>query len=360
MEKGTATLNYPVFTDAALEKMNQFISEMEPSVSQIYILADENTHLHCIAPLVRNVSAIENAEIIEIDAGEDQKNLEIVHRLWQVLAENNVDRQALIVNLGGGVVCDMGGFMASVYKRGIRFVNIPTSLLAMVDAAIGGKTGIDLGSIKNQLGSFSNPEAVFIWPEFLKTLPDEEVLSGFGEIIKYALIDNIHFWEVIHNLEYDDITDFSDFIVESIAIKSKVVDLDPYEKSLRKVLNFGHTYGHALESLSLMRADNSKLSHGKAVALGIIFELWHSVQKANFPESDFEDIKDYILGLFGPFPIDSSDIEPLIEFMKKDKKNADNRIAVVLLREIGKPLYNEFITEDEILDCITYYQSIRL
>lgn len=358
MEKKNINLSYPIITEAVFEEISQFISAMHPAVSKIYILVDENTHMHCVAPLVRNINLLENAEILEIDAGEEQKNIEIVNRLWQVLADNNVDRQALIINLGGGVISDMGGFMASIYKRGIRFINIPTSLLAMVDASIGGKTGVDFGTVKNQLGCFSNPEAVFIWPEFLKTLPKEELLSGFGEIVKYALINDLQFWNIIRNLEFTEIEDFDEFIFESIEIKSNIVAADPKEQGLRKVLNFGHTYGHAFESLSMMHSGNTKLSHGKAIALGIICDLWHSVQKSTFPESVFIEIKDYIFKNFGSFSIQDNQIGQLLDLMKKDKKNSDNKIATILLESIGNPIADKHICEEEVYNCLKYFQNL--
>ncbi len=358
MLKHISNQDYPIYLGSIFEELNEFILQLQPKVSNVYILVDENTHIHCISPLIPYVTVLNEAEILEINAGEKQKNLEIVNHLWQALSENNVDRQALIINLGGGVVSDLGGFMASVYKRGIRFINIPTSLLSMVDASIGGKTGIDLGSVKNQLGCFSNPEAVFVWPDFLKTLPKEELLSGFGEIIKYSLISKLHLWEEIKELDFQIIENLDDYIFKSLEIKSNIVEQDPFESGLRKTLNFGHTYGHAFESLSMMQDNQVALSHGKAVALGIVCELWHSVQRLNFPELVFEEIKEFIFQNFGYYPIQEKQVDTFIELMKKDKKNAGDQIAIVMLESIGNANYKEFITEDEIRTFLNYYMSL--
>ena len=350
---------YPIYLGDIFEEMNQFISQMQPEISQIYILVDENTHLHCISPLVLNVEALTNAEILEIDAGEENKSLEIVNHLWHALAENEVDRQALIINLGGGLVSDLGGFMASVYKRGIRFINVPTSLLAMVDAAIGGKTGVDLGALKNQIGCFSNPEAVFVSPEFLETLPLNDLKSGYGELLKYSLIDRLELWQLFQKIDFENTENIDDLIKSSLEIKTRIVNQDPKEKGLRKILNFGHTYGHAFESLSLMESPNEPLLHGEAVALGIICELWHSVRQMNFPQQYFDDIKSFILSNFRGFQINEEQIETLISLMKKDKKNAGDQIAVILLEDIGKPHYDSFLDEKNIHDCLIDFMKIK-
>ena len=346
---------YPIFIGDFFTEMDTFIYEMQPKVSKIYILVDENTHLNCIPSLIRNSSLLNNSEIIEIESGEDQKNLEICFHLWQTLAENNTDRNALLLNLGGGVISDMGGFIAATYKRGIRFINIPTTLLAMIDAAVGGKTGIDLGILKNHIGCFSNPNAVFINPQFLETLNDQDLKSGYGELLKYSLIHSKDLWNQFNTVSFNQQSDWSSFIESSLAIKTEIVAQDPKEGGLRKVLNFGHTYGHAFESLSLSLKPNAHLLHGEAVALGIICELWHSVEKTNFPKKLFFEIKDFVFENFRVFPIDESHFDELIDLMKKDKKNADQKIAVVLLEDIGQAHFDSFINEEEIRDCLTYF-----
>ena len=348
---------YPIYLGEIYEEINEFILQMQPKVSNIYILVDENTHQYCISPLVRNVSILGEAEILEIDAGEKHKNLEVTNHLWHALAENNVDRNALIINLGGGVISDLGGFMASVYKRGIRFINIPTTLLAMVDASVGGKTGIDLGPLKNQIGCFNYPEAVFVSLDFLDTLPKADLKSGFGEILKYSLIDRLELWEKFKKIDFNDVHYLESLIESSLEIKTRIVAQDPNEKGLRKILNFGHTYGHAFESLSLLENSSTPLLHGEAVAMGIICELWHSVQKLDFPKILFDEIKELVFQKFRIYPIADNQIEPLIELMKKDKKNADNNIAIVLLEDIGINKYDTFVNEEEIRECLNFYIS---
>jgi 3-dehydroquinate synthase len=355
MSKRNSQLSYPIFIGDIYADLDAHIFQMQPKVSKIYILVDENTHANCIPSLIRSTSTLAHAEILEIESGEDQKSIEICYHLWQTLAENNADRNTLLINLGGGVITDMGGFIASSFKRGIRFINIPTSLLAMVDAAVGGKTGIDLGVFKNHIGSFYNPEAVFVNPDFLETLAKDEFKSGMGEILKYSLIDRMSLWEEFKKSQIDNSNHWSKLIDSSLEIKTKIVKQDPKESGLRKILNFGHTYGHAFESLSLLEKPNASLSHGEAVALGIICELWHSVKKLNFPSNLFNEIKDYIFQNFRTYPIKEQDIDNIIDLMKKDKKNQDQQIAIVLLENIGEPKFDTFIDEQEIRDCLNFF-----
>ncbi|RUA30756.1 MAG: 3-dehydroquinate synthase [Bacteroidetes bacterium] len=355
MPKQITNTSYPIFIGDFYTEMDAFIFQLQPKVSKTYILVDENTHLHCIPSLIRNSSLLGDAEILEIESGESEKNLEICYHLWQTLAENNIDRNALIINLGGGVITDMGGFIASTYKRGIRFINIPTTLLAMIDAAVGGKTGINLGVLKNHIGCFNNPSAVFINPVFLETLPQQELQSGLGELLKYSLISSHELWNRFKQTTFDNKTDWQYFIESALKIKTQIVEQDPKESGLRKILNFGHTYGHAFESLSLSLNSDNHLLHGEAVALGIICELWHSVEKMNFPKSIFEEIKELIFNNFRTFSFNESHIDILIDFMKKDKKNDGSQIACILLENIGNVNYETFISEMEIRDCLTYF-----
>lgn len=350
--------DYPIYLGSIFDKLNEYILQMEPVVSKIFILVDENTHMHCISPLVRHVSILEKAEILEIDVGESEKNLNIANHLWEALSINNVDRQALIINLGGGVVSDLGGFIASVYKRGIRFINIPTSLLAMVDASVGGKTGIDLAGVKNQLGCFANPQAVFVWPRFLETLPFEEIQSGFGEVIKYSLLDSTGLWEEVMENDFFPVDQAELYISRCLRMKCDVVAKDPKEYGPRRILNLGHTYGHAFESLSLLSDNEDNMTHGKAVALGIIGDLWHSVQKLQLSELVFEEVKNYILKVFGYYSVLPQNMDAFIDLMKKDKKNSGDQIAVILIDGIGNPRYNEFITESEVRQFLQYFNSL--
>ncbi|MCK5857290.1 MAG: 3-dehydroquinate synthase [Bacteroidales bacterium] len=357
MSKLISHLSYPIYIGDFFSDLDAFIFQMQPKVSKVYILVDENTHLHCIPTLIRNSSVLANSEILEIESGENQKNLDICFHLWQTLAENNADRNTLLINLGGGVISDMGGFIASTYKRGIRFINIPTSLLAQVDAAVGGKTGIDLGVLKNHIGCFSNPEAVFVNPIFLDTLSNQEITSGIGEILKYSLIDRYELWDEFKSYHFNEISKWENLIESSLEIKTKIVKLDPSEKGLRKILNFGHTYGHAFESLSLQEKPEAPLLHGEAVALGIICELWHSVKKNNFPIHVFNEIKEFIFQNFRTYPIEEKGIDTVIDLMKKDKKNTEQNISVILLNNIGDVQFDSFVSEQEVRECLLYFIS---
>jgi 3-dehydroquinate synthase len=273
------------------------------------------------------------------------------------LVENEADRKTLLINLGGGVVTDMGGFVASVFKRGIPFINIPTTLLGLTDASIGSKTGIDLSLAKNQIGTFAHPQAVFISTDFLRNLPERELISGMGEVLKYAFIDNNKIWDTIKYQELSADIDFDIFVNECVHIKNKIVEQDFYEQGIRKVLNFGHTFGHAIESYSLIN-EKRNLLHGEAVALGMIVELYLSVQFAGFDKEKQIEIQQYILDNFALYPIEESDFEALIDLMRKDKKNSESNIAFVLLQEIGSPIYDQIISEEDIIKALQYYADL--
>lgn len=234
--------------------------------SRKFILVDENTISHCLPVLMMNVPSLARAEVIEIESGEKNKNIDIAIRLWEVLTELQADRRSVLLNLGGGVIGDIGGFVASTFKRGIDFLNVPTSLLAQVDASVGGKVGIDLNGLKNQIGVFKNPASVYIYPDFLKTLPKREVLAGFAEMLKHGLVlDEGHFYE-LKAFDLSRIDHLEALIMRSVHLKNEIVLDDPKEKNQRKLLNFGHTIGHALETYALENMTFS-LPHGEAVAI---------------------------------------------------------------------------------------------
>ena len=243
--------------------------------SQVAILVDENTKRDCLSKLPQ----IENALIIEIKSGEEYKNISTCSFIWEQLTINNFDRNALLINLGGGVIGDMGGFCATTYKRGLEFIHIPTTLLAMVDASVGGKLGIDFKGFKNQIGLFNNPKAVLISSEFLETLAESELKSGFAEVVKHALISDNSLWLKLKNTPFTDL-DWEDIIDTSVQIKNKIVLADPFEKGERKKLNFGHTFGHAIESYYLEK--RTPISHGEAVFMGMILET----KISNLSETD--------------------------------------------------------------------------
>jgi len=255
--------------------------------SKVAILVDENTKRDCLHKLPK----IENAIIIEIKSGEEYKNISTCNFIWEQLTINNFDRNSLLINLGGGVIGDMGGFCAATYKRGLDFIHIPTTLLAMVDASVGGKLGIDFKGFKNQIGLFNNPKAVLISPEFLETLAESELKSGFSEVVKHALISDNSLWVKLKNTPFTDF-DWGDIIDTNVQIKNKIVLADPFEKGERKKLNFGHTFGHAIESYYLEKG--TPISHGEAVFMGMILET----EISDLPETEKNEIKNYILSNF--------------------------------------------------------------
>ena len=357
MEEIIQNSHYPIHIDNSLSSLNQFIEDHGNEFSKYFILVDENTHSACIPTLLAKVKSLQRADILEVDAGEVNKNFQAAVGLWKALIENNADRHTLLINLGGGLVSDLGGFVASVFKRGIPFIHIPTSLLGQIDAAVGSKTAIDLDGAKNQIGTFAHPQAVFICQDFLKNLPDREFFSAFGELIKYALIASPRMLDVIINQEISRELEMDLLIRECIEIKNQLVEEDLYEKGKRKILNFGHTIGHALESLSLTRTKR-RLLHGEAVALGIIVELYLSVQILNFPEDIQKKIEQYILDNFDLFPIGEADFNTLFDWMIKDKKNQSGNISFVLLEGVGIPLFNQNIDKEKIQEALLYYANL--
>ena len=303
--------------------------------SKVGILVDENTKRDCLHKLPK----IENSIIIEVTSGEINKSISICNYIWEQLSEHNFDRDSLLINLGGGVIGDMGGFCASTYKRGIDFIQIPTTLLSMVDASVGGKLGVDFNGLKNQVGLFSNPKAVLINPEFLQTLPEDQLKSGFAEVVKHALISDKNLWKEIISVPFNEMK-WEGIIETSINIKNKIVISDPFEKGERKKLNFGHTFGHAVESYYLEKG--TPILHGEAVFMGIIKESEFS----SLTDSDKNQIKNYILSNFQlpHFPSKSE----LLSFMRNDKKNFDKKINFSLLKEIGNCTINNLFLEDEL------------
>jgi 3-dehydroquinate synthase len=339
-------LRYPlIVAEDSYETLAKTLKHEAESGCSFFILVDENTHQFCLPQLITNIEALTSAEIIEIDSGEENKNLTTCTQLWEVLTELGADRHSVLINLGGGVITDMGGFVAATYKRGIRFYNIPTTLLAQVDASTGSKTGVDLGGLKNQVGVFADPQAVFINTGFLRTLPIEQLQSGFGEIVKHALIADKAYWEMVKSEAYEEVVNWGRLIRPSLDIKSSVVLKDPTEKGLRKLLNFGHTIGHALETFAL---ENSRpLLHGQAVALGMLAEAWLSTQLTGLTKEEFNEIQLVILSNFDLFQFEEANFERILELMGHDKKNVSGKVRLTLLSRIGTGVYD--ISCDELL-----------
>lgn len=310
--------------------------------SQYFILVDENTQQHCL-PRIRHLhSVLQSASIITIQSGEQHKNIATTAQIWQQLLQNNADRQALLINLGGGVIGDMGGFAAATYKRGIDFVQIPTTLLSQVDASVGGKLGIDFGDIKNSIGSFTNPKAVFVDTHFLKTLPFRQLRNGFAEIIKHALIADAQYWQQILALDNLLTANWTDLVLTSLHIKKQIVEQDPKEQNIRKILNFGHTVGHAIESYSLTK-DAHPLLHGEAVALGMIAELSLSVEAGLLPADLAVPIIEWLAITFGTYKIPINALDTLLVLMLNDKKNANGAINFALIDQIGHAVFDKSV-----------------
>lgn len=324
--------------------------------SSIFILADENSLQHCLPLLVSKVKKLTEAEIIELESGEENKTIEICMQVWRVLGELGADRNSLLINLGGGVITDMGGFIASAFKRGIAFVNIPTTLLAQIDASAGGKTGVDLEGLKNEIGLFADPKEVFIMPSFLRTLPERQLISGYAEALKHGLIADASYWEFLKTTDVSDESSWEELIRRSVQIKLDIVLADPKESGLRKRLNFGHTIGHALETFFLERAETTLL-HGEAVAAGMICEAYLSVKKSGLSEEALEEITNVILNEFAAIDLDAVNDNRIVEIARHDKKNASGEINCTLLAAIGEAVINKKIAAEDIVSSLKYYRS---
>ena len=316
---------------------------------RLIVLVDENTHDCCLEYLLTSFEELERAEIILLPVGEENKVMEVCFQVWQAFTEYGFSRKDLVINVGGGVVTDMGGFIASIYKRGMNFINIPTTLLGMVDASIGGKNGIDLEQYKNQLGTFCHPQKIYIDTKLLQTLPGEEIFNGYAEMLKHALIRDNQLWNQIKTIHSEEELIREDVIYTSIKIKTDIIDLDPKEGGLRKILNFGHTIGHALESYFL---DKTPISHGHAVALGMCAEAFISWKQNRISKSEFQEIEATITASFPMISLDADDVNKVIEFMYQDKKNESGKILCSLLNGIGNCDYNISISEKESGDAL--------
>jgi 3-dehydroquinate synthase len=342
--------SYSIFFENSLTELVNFLSKN--SYSKILVLVDSNTEKHCLPLLQEHLTPAFTFDVIEVDPGEENKNIDFCIGIWHNMLDFAADRNSLLINLGGGVITDMGGFAASTFKRGIDFVQIPTTLLSQVDASVGGKTGIDMDHVKNIIGTFTQPKAVFIEPEFLKTLDKRQLYSGFAEVIKHGLIYDNYFFQQLKGIKPEQIS--AEIIYHSIKIKNEVVKSDPFEKGVRKILNFGHTIGHAIESYSLQN-DKNALLHGEAIAIGFICEAFISTKSNGLPETELKEISALINSLYPKYNITKSCYPKLLELMKNDKKNSLGQINFSLLTTIGQCAIDSFCTNDEIYESIDYY-----
>lgn len=339
--------------DKSFSVLNELVESQ--NYSQVFILTDENTHHYCLPSIIGHLTF--ESEIIEIEAGEENKVIDTCVGVWEALSELGADRKSLLINLGGGVVTDLGGFVACTFRRGIDYVNIPTSLLSMVDASIGGKTGVDLGLLKNQIGVISNPKMVIINTDFLSTLPKSQMRSGFAEMLKHGLIHDKNYWSKLTNLNSLYEEDLDQLIFDSIEIKKQIVEQDPTEKHLRKTLNFGHTLGHAIESYSLSGQELKPLLHGEAIAIGMILECYLSSKLIGFPTEELEEVKHSITDLYEKIKLPETSFSSIIELLKYDKKNEYGNINFVLLNRIGEPKIDCKASNNSILEAFKFYNS---
>ncbi|MEM9916671.1 MAG: 3-dehydroquinate synthase [Bacteroidota bacterium] len=345
--------DYNIYVGDCWEAFNGFLADSH--YSKVFVIVDENTEQLCLPKLKAHCPTLLEAQLIRVTAGEQHKNIESCQHIWSTMMAAKADRKALTVNLGGGVIGDMGGFCASTFKRGMDFVQVPTTLLSQVDASIGGKLGIDFADVKNSVGLFANPKAVFVLPNFLETLSARELRSGFAEIIKHALIADHRQWMSL--LQEEDLQQIAweQVIVHSLGIKQRVVEEDPFERGLRKALNFGHTIGHAVESQALHSDD--PLLHGEAIAVGMVAELFLSHKVLGLPLEKVQQATDYLLTHYGRRRIDLSNPALLLSLMRNDKKNEGGKINFSLLPELGQVQVNQTCEEALILESLNFYQD---
>lgn len=330
------------------------ISECEHD--RIFVLTDETTQQLCW-PKIKNFKALKNSTPIIIKATDTHKNLDTLSQVWQALSNGGATRHSLMINLGGGMVTDLGGFAASTFKRGIDFINIPTTLLAMVDASVGGKTGINFGGLKNEIGVFSDSRFVIINTQFLDTLDHDNICSGYAEMLKHGLISDERTWAelVTFNLDTPDLSQLQRMVAESIKVKERIVEADPHEHGIRKALNLGHTMGHAFESFAMRRG--TPILHGYAVAYGLISELYMSARKTAFPTDRMHQTVRFIRENYGTFNITCDDYPTLIELMHHDKKNTSGIINFTLLGNVGDIRINQTANEEEIKEALDFFRE---
>lgn len=348
--------NYPIyFNENGYEALNLYLKESK--YSNLFIIVDSVTNEVCLPKFLPYLETDLTIEIVEFEAGEPNKNIETCVQIWNVLTELGADRKSLVINLGGGVVTDLGGFVASTFKRGMDFIHIPTTLLSMVDASVGGKNGVDLGNLKNQIGVINVPKMVLIDTQYLETLPKNEMRSGLAEMLKHGLIYDKAYWEKFLDLKAIDYADFDDLIYRSVEIKNEIVLQDPTEKNIRKALNFGHTLGHAIESYFLENENKKTLLHGEAIAVGMILESYVSLEKGLLTSDEYQEIKSTIKAIYDDVIFEENDIEPILELLIHDKKNEYGNIQFALIEGIGKIKINQSVENELILKAFLDYKS---
>ncbi len=349
-----------LIADELEQTLTEAVSECERD--RIFILTDENTERLCL-PLVDGFLCLEGAKTIVIGASDTNKNLDSLSHVWEELGQGGATRHTLLINIGGGMVTDLGGFAASTFKRGINYINIPTTLLAMVDASVGGKTGINFRGLKNEIGVFNNASSVILHTPFLRSLDRENILSGYAEMLKHGLISNEKMWAELMNfdIEQPDFNKLQQMLADSVAVKQRIVTEDPTEQGIRKALNLGHTAGHAFESYALKQSVigdlQSPILHGYAVAFGLICELYLSCVKTGFPTDKMHQTVSFIKEHYGKMAITCDDYPTLLELMTHDKKNVAGTINFTLLGGIGDIRINQTATKEDIYEALDFYRE---
>jgi 3-dehydroquinate synthase len=347
--------DYTIYIGNIWEALQNFLTEKK--YSKIFVLTDENTEKYCF-PLLQEALSSEKMHLISVSSGELNKNIRTCEAIWQQLMRAGADRKSVLINLGGGVIGDMGGFCAGTYYRGIAFIQIPTTLLSQVDSSIGGKLGIDFDAVKNSVGIFRNPAAVFITSDFLQTLSEREVRSGFAEMIKHALICSGAQWKTLSQIEHFKNVDWAAHITPSLLIKKRVVVKDPFEMNVRKSLNFGHTVGHAVESFFLEK--ENALLHGEAIAIGMVCEAYLAHQKTGLSTTDLDKITQFFLKTYKKQLLPTENFPEMIAIMTKDKKNEGATINCTLLKKIGNFVINCTVTKEEVIESLYFYNQYTL
>ncbi|MBK8517939.1 MAG: 3-dehydroquinate synthase [Saprospiraceae bacterium] len=342
--------NYNIHINNWLQ-FTSFVQDI--NASHIFILADENTEKYCLLHLLENLNG--EAFVIRIPSGEHNKTINTCQQVWSKLMQNGADRHSLLINLGGGVIGDLGGFCAATYMRGIRFIQVPTTLLSQVDASVGGKLGVDLLGFKNMVGIIQDPAAVFIFTEFLNTLPQNQIRSGFAELLKHGLIADKSAWDTLSHKANISGLDYENLVYESVKIKKNVTEQDPYENGLRKILNFGHTIGHAVESYWM--DSSTPLLHGEAIAIGMVSEAFLSYRVGKISEGELFDIRNALIRIYGHHPKYVRPATDLIEIMKGDKKNIKGSIRFALLESVGKACYDVQVDKNAIEESFVFYKE---
>ena len=342
-----------IIADSLEQTLTQAIGECEHD--RTFLLADETTQKACV-PLIADFDCLKGAQTIIIGATDTHKTLESLAHVWEELGKGGATRHTLLINIGGGMVTDLGGFAASTFKRGINYINIPTTLLSMVDASVGGKTGINFRGLKNEIGVFNNAASVILDTQFLRTLDQENILSGYAEMLKHGLISNEQMWAELLNydIETPDFGLLQSMVEESVAVKQRIVTEDPTEQGIRKALNLGHTAGHAFESFALQK---HPILHGYAVAYGLICELYLSAVKMGFPSDKMHQTVSFIKAHYGKMTITCDDYPTLLELMTHDKKNTAGIINFTLLGGIGDIRINQTATKEEIYEALDFYRE---